>query len=80
MSRLNLLSVLWKEGDENGQDAVASVEDGVVVFLKFPDGYEVRLLWHELEALFDFAIDEIDRQGGFDEPLTRIPDRDEIPF
>lgn len=80
MSKLNLVSVLWKEGDEIGQDADCSVEDGIVVKLRFPDGYEVRLLWTELEKLFDFAIDEIDRQGGFDEPLTRIPDKDEVPF
>ena len=81
MSELKLVAVFWEsEDDDTPKDAIVTVEDGVVIYIKSIDGLELRLLWPELEKLFDFAIDEIDRQGGFDEPLTRIPDRDEIPF
>jgi hypothetical protein len=82
MAELKLIAVFWEsEEDECPKDAVITVEDGVVVYIKCIDGTnEVRLLWTELEKLFDFAIDEVDRQGGFDEPLTRVPDKDGIPF
>lgn len=84
MRELRLIAVFWESNDDNSpKDAVVTVEDGVVVYIKSLDGIEVRLLWPELEKLFDFAVDEIDEQGGFgDEGVANyaVEDEHEVPF
>jgi hypothetical protein len=56
----HLLAVFWQGQDtEVGEDAIVTVSDGVVVYIGRADGFQVRLLAHEVEALHDFMLSEI---------------------
>jgi hypothetical protein len=52
-------AVFWDGADaEDGVDAVAHVEDGLIVYLTRADGLELRLTVDELTLLYHFAISE----------------------
>lgn len=56
-------AVFWGGADaEDGVDAVAHVEDGLILYLTRPDGLQVRLTVDELTLLYHFVIAETIRQ------------------
>jgi hypothetical protein len=62
MEKLLLVSVFWESREEeDGEDAIVHIEDGVVVYITRPDGLEVRLLITELEHVYYFALEQVHR-------------------
>lgn len=62
MAELYLPSVFWSSAAcESAEDALVTVEDGDVVHVTRADGFEVRLLVHELLALCKFVADEVEQ-------------------
>ncbi len=60
---LPLVAVFWEGPDaKDGKDAVAHVEDALIVYLTRPDGLEVRLTVNELDLLYSFVLGEVFRQ------------------
>jgi hypothetical protein len=60
---LSFRAVFWDGAHaQDGVDAVAHVEDGLIVYLTRPDGLQVRLTIDELTLLYHFAISEAFRQ------------------
>ncbi len=56
-------AVFWDSPDaEDGVNAVAHVEDALIVYLTRPDGLQVRLLVNELDLLYSFVMGEVFRQ------------------
>ena len=61
---LPLVAIFWEDPDaEDGVDAVAHVEDALVLHLTRPDGLHVRLTVDELTLLYHFVISETYRQA-----------------
>lgn len=61
---LPFTAVFWNSPDaEHGVDAIAHVEDALIVYLTRPDGLQVRLLVNELELLYTFVKGEVFRQS-----------------
>ena len=76
MTELKLVVVFWETEElDDAQAAVITVDDGTVVHIKRADGFEVRLLMHELEALFDLAINEVTRHQEMEsgQPTPTLP-------
>ena len=60
---LPFTAVFWNSADDNdGVDAVAHVEDGLILYLIRPDGLQVRLTINELDLLYSFVMGEVFRQ------------------
>jgi hypothetical protein len=60
---LYLIAVFWEGPDaKDGVDAIAHVEDALIVYLTRPDGLQVRLTVYELELLYNFVTGEVLRQ------------------
>jgi hypothetical protein len=60
MEKLFLISVFWENRDEeDGEDAIVHLEDGVVIHITRSDGLDVRLLITELEAVYYFALEQM---------------------
>jgi hypothetical protein len=60
---LPLVAVFWEGPDaKDGVDAVAHVEDALILYLSRPDGLQVRLTVYELDLLHNFVIGEVFRQ------------------
>jgi hypothetical protein len=60
---LPLTAVFWDSPNaQDGVDAVAHVEDALIVYLTRPDGLQVRLLVNELDLLYSFVMGEVFRQ------------------
>lgn len=60
---LHLVAVFWEGPNaKDGIDAVAHVEDALVVYLTRPDGLQVRLTVYEVKLLHHFVIGEVFRQ------------------
>lgn len=65
---LELPAVFFEHEGSDGTDAVAYVLDADVICLEAVEGGgEVRLLMHELEALYHFAQAEVERQEALDD-------------
>ena len=76
MTELKLVVVFWETEElDDAQAAVIAVDAGTVVHLKRADGFDVRLLMHELEALFDLAINEGTRHEEMEsgQPKPTLP-------
>jgi hypothetical protein len=78
MGQLHLPAVFWPGHSDESAPATCYVEDALVIYIQRADGLQVRLLFHELEALYDFAVDEIGLQGGFDDEPGEETE-DEVP-
>lgn len=62
MAELYLPGVFWSSDDsQDSEDGLVTVADGAVVHVTRADGFEVRLLIHELVALCKFVADEVER-------------------
>ena len=60
---LSFRAVFWDSAHaEDGVNAVAHIEDALIVYLTRPDGLQVRLTVDELTLLYHFAIGEAFRQ------------------